>query len=59
MEKVFEYNNCLYFIFLFFYIEHDSCEYGSVKYYIYCGIAGMLSCGLTHTAVVPLVCYLF
>ena len=36
-------------------LEHYSCEYGSIKYYIYCGISGMLSCGLTHTAVVPLV----
>lgn len=43
-----------YYIYLV-YIEHYSCEYGSVKYYIYCGIAGMLSCGVTHTAVVPLV----
>ncbi|CAF1222169.1 unnamed protein product [Adineta steineri] len=34
--------------------EHYSCEYGSVKYYIYCGIAGMISCGVTHTTVVPL-----
>ncbi len=44
---------------IFVSIEHHSCEYGSVKYYIYCGIAGMLSCGVTHTTVVPLVCYLF
>ncbi|CAF2498579.1 unnamed protein product [Rotaria sp. Silwood2] len=34
--------------------EHHSCEYGSIKYYIYCGIAGMLSCGITHTALVPI-----
>ncbi|CAF0872764.1 unnamed protein product [Rotaria sordida] len=34
--------------------EHYSCEYGSIKYYIYCGIAGMLSCGITHTALVPI-----
>ncbi|CAF3210081.1 unnamed protein product [Rotaria socialis] len=34
--------------------EHYSCEYGSVKYYIYCGIGGMISCGITHTALVPL-----
>jgi len=32
----------------------DSCEYGSAKYYGLCGVAGILSCGLTHTAVVPL-----
>ena len=35
--------------------EHNSCEYGSFKYYLYCAISGMLSCGITHTAVVPLV----
>lgn len=44
---------------LYFRLEHYSCEYGSIKYYIYCGIAGMLSCGVTHTALVPVVCYLF
>lgn len=31
-----------------------SCEYGSNKYYLLCGFGGVLSCGLTHTAVVPL-----
>merc|ERR1719305_591596 len=31
-----------------------SCEFGSPKYYLLCGFGGMLSCGLTHTAVVPL-----
>lgn len=29
-------------------------EYGSGKYYALCGFGGLLSCGLTHTAVVPL-----
>lgn len=29
-------------------------EYGSNKYYALCGLGGILSCGLTHTAVVPL-----
>merc|ERR1712002_1446632 len=32
----------------------DSCEYGSGKYYALCGLGGLLSCGITHTAVVPL-----
>lgn len=32
----------------------DSCAYGSGKYYALCGLGGILSCGLTHTAVVPL-----
>ncbi|KAK0063830.1 phosphate carrier protein mitochondrial [Biomphalaria pfeifferi] len=31
-----------------------SCEFGSAKYYAFCGLGGLLSCGITHTAVVPL-----
>ncbi|XP_023672565.1 solute carrier family 25 member 3a isoform X1 [Paramormyrops kingsleyae] len=31
-----------------------SCEFGSAKYYALCGFGGILSCGITHTAVVPL-----
>lgn len=34
--------------------EDVSCEYGSMKYYALCGFGGILSCGITHTAVVPL-----
>jgi len=34
--------------------EAYSCEYGSGKYYALCGFGGILSCGITHTAVVPL-----
>jgi len=34
--------------------EGDSCEFGSTKYYVLCGFGGILSCGTTHTAVVPL-----
>merc|ERR1712062_14638 len=34
--------------------EETSCEFGSWKYYQLCGFGGLLSCGLTHTAVVPL-----
>lgn len=34
--------------------EEHSCEFGSMKYYALCGFGGILSCGLTHTAVVPL-----
>lgn len=34
--------------------EQESCEYGSMKYYALCGFGGILSCGITHTAVVPL-----
>ena len=33
---------------------NDSVEFGSAKYYALCGFGGILSCGLTHTAVVPL-----
>lgn len=32
----------------------DSCEFASTKYYALCGLGGILSCGITHTAVVPL-----
>lgn len=31
-----------------------SCEIGSAKYYALCGFGGLLSCGITHTAVTPL-----
>jgi len=31
-----------------------SCEFGDAKYYALCGFGGILSCGITHTAVVPL-----
>ncbi|KAG8137999.1 putative Phosphate carrier protein [Naja naja] len=34
--------------------EEYSCEYGSLKFYAICGFGGILSCGLTHTALVPL-----
>ncbi|XP_076468641.1 solute carrier family 25 member 3-like [Babylonia areolata] len=34
--------------------EETSCEFGSAKYYGLCAFGGLLSCGLTHTAVVPL-----
>lgn len=34
--------------------EEVSCEFGSNKYYALCGFGGILSCGITHTAVVPL-----
>ncbi|TWW65074.1 Phosphate carrier protein, mitochondrial [Takifugu flavidus] len=39
---------------LCFLITEVSCEFGSSKYYALCGFGGILSCGLTHTAVVPL-----
>merc|ERR1711963_962328 len=34
--------------------EQYSCEFGTAKYYGLCAFGGLLSCGLTHTAVVPL-----
>uniref|UniRef100_H2YHP4 Solute carrier family 25 member 3 n=1 Tax=Ciona savignyi TaxID=51511 RepID=H2YHP4_CIOSA len=34
--------------------SEDSCEFGSAKYYTICGFGGVLSCGVTHTALVPL-----
>uniref|UniRef100_A0A8C5S8E1 Solute carrier family 25 member 3 n=1 Tax=Laticauda laticaudata TaxID=8630 RepID=A0A8C5S8E1_LATLA len=34
--------------------EEYSCEYGSFAYLLLCSLGGVLSCGATHTAVVPL-----
>ncbi|KAJ7332704.1 hypothetical protein JRQ81_014884 [Phrynocephalus forsythii] len=34
--------------------EEYSCEYGSPMYLILCSLGGVVSCGVTHTAVVPL-----
>lgn len=34
--------------------EEHSCKYGSPQFLLLCGLGGMLSCGLTHTAIVPL-----
>uniref|UniRef100_A0ACB8F3T8 Uncharacterized protein n=1 Tax=Sphaerodactylus townsendi TaxID=933632 RepID=A0ACB8F3T8_9SAUR len=34
--------------------EEYSCEFGSLKYLLLCSLGGVVSCGLTHTAVVPL-----
>lgn len=34
--------------------QKDSCEVGSGKYYALCGVGGILSCGITHTALTPL-----
>ncbi|XP_055907953.1 phosphate carrier protein, mitochondrial [Eupeodes corollae] len=35
-------------------VTQDSCEFGSTKYFVLCGLGGILSCGTTHTFVVPL-----
>ncbi|CAG9541126.1 unnamed protein product [Cercopithifilaria johnstoni] len=29
-------------------------EFGSIKYFLLCGLGGVISCGITHTAIVPL-----
>ncbi|MBZ3890898.1 Phosphate carrier protein, mitochondrial [Sciurus carolinensis] len=34
--------------------EEYSVEFGSTRYLLLCGLGGMLSCGLTHTVIVPL-----
>merc|ERR1719511_65184 len=34
--------------------EEYSCEFGSQKYFALCAFGGILSCGITHTAVTPL-----
>lgn len=31
-----------------------SCEFASPKFYALCGLGGIVSCGTTHTAIVPL-----
>lgn len=41
-------------LYVFVVVEENSCEFGSAKYYALCGFGGILSCGITHTAVVPL-----
>jgi len=35
-------------------MANKNIEINSAKYFYYCGIGGILSCGLTHTAVTPL-----
>jgi len=32
----------------------NEVEYGSTKYYALCSVGGLLSCGITHTMIVPL-----
>jgi len=34
--------------------DQYSCEAGTGKFYALCAVGGLLSCGLTHTAIVPL-----
>merc|ERR1712039_890196 len=34
--------------------DQYSCEVGTPKFYAYCAVGGALSCGITHTAIVPL-----
>lgn len=34
--------------------DSDLVPYGSAKFYALCGVGGVLSCGITHTAIVPL-----
>jgi len=33
---------------------NDSCEFGSTKYFLLCGLGGIISCGSTHTLLTPL-----
>ena len=39
---------------IFFWTFIQEVEFGSTEYYIKCCIGGSLSCGLTHTIIVPL-----
>jgi len=34
--------------------EGDSCELGDQRYFMLCGFGGIISCGFTHAALVPL-----
>uniref|UniRef100_T1J0E7 Phosphate carrier protein, mitochondrial n=1 Tax=Strigamia maritima TaxID=126957 RepID=T1J0E7_STRMM len=34
--------------------EEYCCEFGSMEYFALCGLGGILSCGITHTMIVPL-----
>ncbi|XP_015674924.1 phosphate carrier protein, mitochondrial isoform X1 [Protobothrops mucrosquamatus] len=34
--------------------EEYSCAYGSGRFFLLCGLGGIISCGTTHTALVPL-----
>ena len=34
--------------------DKKEVEFGSAEYYALCGLGGILSCGITHTAIVPL-----
>jgi hypothetical protein len=55
MSCRFSENNPLLTNYLFFLLaEEYSCEFGSGTYYAYCGLGGLLSCGITHTMVTPL-----
>ena len=35
-------------------VPETSCELGTAKYFAMCGFGGILSCGITHTALVSL-----
>ncbi|CAI4232005.1 unnamed protein product [Auanema sp. JU1783] len=35
-------------------VKDSAIEFASGKYYAYCALGGVLSCGLTHTAIAPL-----
>lgn len=35
-------------------VKDYSCEHGSTKFFALCGLGGIISCGTTHTALVPL-----
>lgn len=45
-----------YLLDFFFFLQSEeySCDYGSGRFFILCGIGGIISCGTTHTALVPL-----
>ncbi len=34
--------------------QETSCDFATPKFYALCGLGGIISCGTTHTAIVPL-----
>lgn len=47
-------NNCLLFLTNFNIFLISEVQFGTLQYYSLCGLGGILSCGITHTALTPL-----
>ena len=51
---MFKFNSLLIYLYGAVFSQDDSCAYGSPKFFLLCGLGGIISCGTTHTALVPL-----